>query len=654
MDTYEQRTDFVKSVAIDRRETVLGGQSFGAAGPYEKIVGTMRFTADPEHPANRAVTDIALAPRNAAGRVEFSGDFYILKPADMRKGNGRLLCDVGNRGRKVALGKFNDCAQVSEPSTPADFGNGFLMRHGYTVAWAAWQPDVPRRDGLMALDVPRAKGASGLVRCELHPNKRVDTLPLADRYHIPHPVADLADPRARITMREHAGPDAAPVEVPRSKWRFPDASHVQMDGGFAPGALYEVVYPSVDSPVVGLGFLAIRDAAAWLRWAPAASGNPLAGAIERAYLFGVSQSGRFLRNMLYLGLDEDEQGRMVFDAVLPHVAGGRRGEFNLRFGQPSLNAHDSVGSLPPFLYDELLARATRRGRVPKIVATNTSAEYWRGDASLIHTDDAGRRDVDLPEFARTYFFAGTQHGAGALPPLAEDPNTGSRGVQRFNITDYGPLLRAALVNLDRWASAGAEPPASAHPRLADGTAVMGESLAESFGRIPGMRFPDRIVRPLHLDFGPDIDRGIAAYPPKAGAPYRTYVSAVDADCNEVAGIRPVEVAVPLATLTGWNPRHPDQGSPGDLMSMMGSTLPFPRTRPERERNGDPRKSIEERYPSRAAYLEKVREAAQKLVAARHVLAEDVEAIVERAGKLWDWVMAGSPAPSAGRPVPAGE
>jgi len=169
-----------------------------------------------------------------------------------------------------------------------------------------------------------------------------------------------------------------------------------------------------------------------------------------------------------------------------------------------------------------------------------------------------------------------------------------------------------------------------------------------------MRFPDRIVRPLRLDFGPDIDRGIAAYPPKAGAPYRTYVSAVDADCNEVAGIRPVEIAVPLATLTGWNPRHPDQGSPGDLMAMMGSTLPFPRTRTEREKNGDPRKSIEERYPSRAAYLEKVREAAQKLVAARHALAEDVDAMVERAGKLWDWVMAGSQAPSVGRPVPAGE
>jgi hypothetical protein len=388
----------------------------------------------------------------------------------------------------------------------------------------------------------------------------VDTLPLADRYHIPHPVADLADPRARITMREHAGPDAAPVEVPRSKWRFPDASHVQMDGGFAPGALYEVVYPSVDSPVVGLGFLAIRDAAAWLRWAPAASGNPLAGAIERAYLFGVSQSGRFLRNMLYLGLDEDEQGRMVFDAVLPHVAGGRRGEFNLRFGQPSLNAHDSVGSLPPFLYDELLARATRRGRVPKIVATNTSAEYWRGDASLVHTDVEGRRDIEPPADARVYLFAGTQHTPGALPPPPADPNTGSRGIHPFNVVDYAPLLRAALVNLDRWLREGVEPPPSVFPRLADGTAVAGESMAPRFAAIPGVRFPDRLARPARLDFGPEIARGIASeLPPKIGARYPSYVAAVDADGNEVVGIRPVELAVPLATFTGWNPRHPEQG-----------------------------------------------------------------------------------------------
>jgi hypothetical protein len=438
-------------------------------------------------------------------------------------------------------------------------------------------------------------------------------------------------------VREHGG--AAAVAVPRSAWRFSDAGHIEMQGGFTPGAIYDVVYRSAHPPLVGLSFLAVRDTAAFLRWASAASGNPCTGAIERAYLFGVSQSGRLLRHLLHLGLDEDEQGRMVFDAVMPHVAGGRRGEFNLRFGQPSLNSQETVGSLLPFNDAGVFARLRERGRVPRIFATNTSAEYWRGDASLIHTDATGIRDAEPAEFVRTYLFAGTQHTPGAIPPPAADANTGGRGQHRFNMVDYAPLLRAALVNLDRWVSEGVAPPASTFPRLADGTAVVAESLEPFFRSLPGVSFPSRVVRHTPLDFGPDIERGIAAYPPKAGAPYTTYVPAVDADGNEIPGIRLPDLAAPLATFTGWNPRHPEQGAPGDLMQMMGSTLAFARTRAEREKSGDPRLSIAERYPSRAAYLEHVREAAQKLAAARHVLAEDIEAIIERAGRRWDFLHA---------------
>jgi hypothetical protein len=623
----------VTKLDIQTRTTVLGGQAFGAAGAYEKIAGTIRFAVDPAHAANRGITDIALAPRNADGRVEFSGDFYLLKPVDARKGNGRLLLDVANRGRKVALGIFNSAVRVPDPVTAADFGNGFLMRHGYTVAWVGWQHDVPRRDGMMALDVPNARGITGFIRCELRPNARVAKLPLADRYHIPHPVADLADSAARVTVREHGA--AAPVELPRSAWRFPDPAHIEMNGGFTPGAIYDIVYRSAEAPVTGLGFLAVRDTGSWLRWGSEASGNPCAGTIERAYLFGLSQSGRFLRHMLFLGLDEDEQGRMTFDAIIPHVAGGRRGEFNLRLGQPSLNATEAVGSLPPFSDPEVLGKVEKRGRVPKIFAINTSAEYWRGDASLVHTDIEGRRDIEPPAFVRNYLLASTQHTPGTIPPPPADPNTGSRGHHLFNIVDYSPLLRAALVNLDRWVSNGVEPPESVFPRLADKTAVEAESLGAYYRRLPGLRFPERVARPAPVDFGPEIERGIAAYPPKVGKPYRTYVSAVDADGNELAGIRPVEILAPVATFTGWNPRHADQGAPGDLMSMMGTTLAFARTKAAREANGDPRLSIAERYPSRAAFLEKTREAAQKLVTARHLLVEDVEAIVERAGLRWN-------------------
>lgn len=642
------------ALEIQERAVLLDGRPFGAAGVYEKIAGVLRFAVDPASPANQAISDLGLAPRNARGRVEASADFSLLQPLDPARGNRRLLLDVVNRGRKVALDMFNSAPRVPDPTAPEDFGNGFLMRWGYTVAWVGWQHDVPRQDGLMALTVPAARGGSGPisgpVRCEWRPNLPVATLPLADRYHIPNPVVDLDDSETRLTAREHTG--AAAVAIARHAWTFPDSSHVSLEGGFAPGKIYELVYRAEHPPLVGLGFAAVRDTAAWLRFAEAAQGNPCAGRLERAYAFGVSQSGRFLRHLLHLGLDEDEAGRLVFDAVIPHVAGARRGEFNQRFGQPSLNALHAVGSLFPFTdgeqtdpvtgeRDGLLARLQTRGRMPKIVTINTSAEYWRGDASLVHTDVEGKRDGEPLPGTRVYLFAGTQHTPGALPPPDADPNTGGRGLQPFNVVDYAPLLRAALVNLDRWVTDGVEPPPSSVPRLAEATAVPAEATAPVFEKIPGVRFPDRIERPRRLDFGPDGARGVVTeLPPKVGAPFVTFVSALDGDGNEIAGVRPVELLAPLATFTGWNPRHPDQGAPGDLMSMMGSTLPFPRTRAEREAGGDPRRSIEERYASRAAYLERARAAALALVEARHMLDEDVDATVERAGRLWDSVRAG--------------
>jgi hypothetical protein len=286
-----------------------------------------------------------------------------------------------------------------------------------------------------------------------------------------------------------------------------------------------------------------------------------------------------------------------------------------------------------------LARLEARDTLPKIVAVNTSAEYWRGDASLVHSDVEGARDVEPHPATRLYLFAGCQHTPGTLPPPEADPNTGSRGLHTFNVVDYSPLLRAVLANLDRWVTDGVEPPPSAVPRLADGTGVPAETTRPSFTRIPGARFPDRIERPRRLDFGPDVARGIVhELPPKIGAPFVTFVPSVDDDGNDIPGVRPVELGAPLATFTGWNPRHPDQGVPGDLMSMLGSTLPFAVTRAAREASGDPRPSLEERYGSRAAYLARAREAAVRLAAERHMLAEDVDAAVERAGRLWDFIV----------------
>ena len=632
----------VVRLEVTRREPVLGGVRFGAGGAYEKIEGVLHFAVDPARPVHASIADLSLAPRNAHGLVESSADFYLLRPVD--GGRRRLLLDVPNRGRKIALGMFNSTPRSNDPTTPEDFGNGFLMRHGYTVAWIGWQPDVPRRDGMMALTVPRVPGVSERVRCEFRPNARVDVLPLADRYHIPHPVARPDDPDAELHVREHA--DAPSAAVPRSAWRFPDASSVALDGGFAPGRIYECYYRAENPPLVGLGFTAVRDTASFLRWAGTEQGNPCADAIDHSYVFGVSQSGRFLRHLLYLGLDEDEAGRFVWDAVVPHVAGARRGEFNCRFGQPSLNALHAVGSLFPFTDGEqedpvtgqrgaLLHRLVARATPPRIFTINTAAEYWRGDGSLVHTDVTGKQDVTPPPYVRQYFFAGTQHTPGAIPPPPADPNTGGRGFHTFSVVDYSPLLRAALVNLDRWVTEGVEPPPSAVPRLADSTAVAAETTRSVFAAIPGARFPDQVQRPLRLDFGSEVDRGIVTLPPKIGAPYVTVVPAVDGDGNDRPGICPSELRVPLATFTGWNPRHPDQGAPGDLMAMMGSTLPFARTAPERARTGDPRRAIEERYTGRDDYLARVRSDAQIMVAARHLLAEDVDAVVDRAASLWD-------------------
>jgi hypothetical protein len=437
-------------------------------------------------------------------------------------------------------------------------------------------------------------------------------------------------------MREHGGtPEQG---VPRAAWRFVDANHVTIDGGFRPGVIYDVVYRSANPLLVGAGMLAIRDAGAFLKFGSAADGNPCAGGLKRATLFGVSQTGRLLRHLLHLGLDQDEQGRGVYDAVWPHVAGGRRGEFNIRFGQPSLNSHGTVGVLPPFNDEGMFGHLRARGAVPKVFSTNSSAEYWRGDASLIHSDDSGQHDAEPAEFVRTYLFASTQHTTASIPPPPTDANTGARGKHVFNIVDYGPLMRAALVNLDAWVARGIEPPASRYPRVADGTAVLAESLGDYFRKLPDTTFPGRVVRPSVLDFGPDMARGIPAYPPKAGAKLQAYVSAIDADGNEVAGIRPVELLAPLASFTGWNPRHPDQGAAEDLMQMRGSTLPFARTRAVREKTGDPRRSIEERYVTREAYVAAVRGAAKQLVAERHALEEDIETMVARAGARWDYLL----------------
>jgi hypothetical protein len=426
-----------------------------------------------------------------------------------------------------------------------------------------------------------------------------------------------------------------------------------MASGFLPGNVYQVVYSTTGAPVVGLGLLATRDIGAFLRYGTPQEGNPCAGSLEHAYTFGVSQSARFLRHFLYLGLNRDERGRAVFDGVIPHVAGGKRGEFNQRFAQPSSQASRSNNSLFPFSdtvqtdretgrTDGLLARLAAQGEPPKVMFINTSSEYWGGHGALLHIDLTGTHDLSPMESVRIYHLAGMQHATGTWPLTDTDPIDGHRCRQLFNCVDYRPLLRAALDNLDRWVTTGEAPPASCYPRLDDRTAVPPERVQATFRAIPGVAFPEPLRRFTRLDFGPDA--GVPTkVPPAVGKPYPIFVSAVDQDGNEVAGIRLPFITVPLSTYTGWNLRHPDIGGAGQIMAtggasggtLKGSTIPFPATREERAALGDPRLSIEERYASREEYLERVERAARVLMDEGYLLSEDLDQVLDQGLRLYD-------------------
>lgn len=578
---------------ITLKRLLADGAVFDAVGSYEELTGRLQFAIDPGHPANCAIADVELAPRNAQGEVEFAADISILLPVDRLRCNGRILLDVVNRGNTVAVPNFNHATRPvfgpgSDPNPPIDSGDGWLMRQGYVVVSCGWQCDVPEIPGLLRLSAPEArdrdgKPLTGRVYTQLQAPEELPHFLLSDRGHIPYPTADLDEPDAVLLARDQ--PDAKPEIIPRHRWRFarvergqvvPDPRYVWLEGGFARGRLYQIAYTAVGAPVLGLGMAALRDSMAWLKHGTAAEGNPAPGLLRWVYAYGRSQTGRLLRTMIYHDLNRDEQGRRVFDGVIAHVAGGMRGEFNDRFGQNSKDRPHMMRHLEPF-------RIEPRGGL-KVMLTNSSAEYHRGDASLIHTDPDGTRDIPHGADVRVYHFAGTEHGLGSWPPTDAVPAPADpagwieRSQNLRGVVNYGRLLRACLWHLDRWVSEGVEPPPGRHPRVDDGTAVPPEAPAKLFDRIPWARYPRHHARLPLQDF--------STLPPRAGRAYGSLVSAVDDDGNELAGIALPEVAVPLATHTGWNLRHPGIGGTEQLLIFAGSTIPFPRTQAEREAAGD--------------------------------------------------------------------
>jgi len=609
----------VTKVTIANRTVVAGGQAFGQVGPYEKLTGTIEFALDPADKHNSRVVDLEHAARAADGRVHFSADLYVLRPVEAQKGNGALLFEIANRGRKGLLGRFNRAASVSQdPMAAADFGDGFLMKDGYTLVWVGWQFDV--QSPLVRIAAPAAD-VQGRVRYSFIVDaKQTDTSP-AD---LPaYPPLDLNDRTASLTVRDRFW--GAPTRINRDKWRFDVQNsrvHIVLGDGFEPGRLYEIDYPAGGAKVVGAGMAAIRDAASAFRYR---TDLPVRG--RTAYIFGASQSGRFLRQFLHDGFNVDEEDRRAFDLVWPHIAGAGQGSFNERFAAPGYNTFsatqfpftDLAQAGPRGERDGILA-AYRSNQAPKVIYTNTSVEYWGlgRSAALTHLSLDGARDADVPDNVRIYHLAGTQHGEAAFPP------TPGNGQALGNPMPQGNVMRALLRAAHQWVESGTRPPESRHPSLRDQTLVQLKAIG--FPAIPGLGDPRTIEGPGHLNEG-----HFAALP--------FLVPKVDADGNEVAGIRVPELAVPLATTTGWNFRSERVGNPTTLYALLGSYVPFSRTKTEREARHDPRLSVEERYRDREDYLQRIRVSAAALVKDRLLLQEDVDDVVQRATRHWAYATA---------------
>ena len=564
--------------------------------PYEWVIATATFSVDPGDPANGRIVDLDLAPRQADGSVRFQSDVRLLRPTD--GGNGRALFVVPNRGMLGGIPFSLDAAPAPGPTEDPDPGDGFLLDAGWTIAWCGWQWDVLRQNGWLGLDAPRADVEPGWMRVEFRPDAEQAHHPLSDSSPLfqfsDYPAADRHDPEARLSVR--TAPLGEKEQIPRRSWRFLDGDRFELDGGFQPFHWYELIYRSSLAPVVGCGLLAVRDLASSLH-----EGH------DRVHAYGVSQSGRFLRQFLYEGLNVDETGRQVFDGVFTHIAGARRGEFNCRYGQPGLTHPLNPAYGPPYDVGGLLARQRQLGGVPKLVSTNSSWEYWRGDGALLHQD--ARSGDDLPEDpdARTHLLAGTDHfGPFALKGFLPAANP-------IHLLDVGPLLRALFVQLDQWVGEGIEPPPSRVPRQAHGTAVVREKVLAHWHDVA---LPD----PEYLPWTPAIDASSASWPLELGEPMVALVSDVDAGGNEVAGIRLPAVSVPARAYTGWNPRVHVEGLPDVLYEFVGSRLPL---------------RSDSTPASRAAYEERVRGAAEVLADDRFLIERDLGRTVAEAMRLFD-------------------
>jgi hypothetical protein len=632
------------------------GRAFGRAGVYEKLRGKAYGEIDPGLPQNGIITDLQLAPRNARGMVEYSMDIYILRPVDLRLGNHKLFVELPNRGGKL-FGGLNNSGGGNDPVTAAQAGEAFLMDQGYSIAWCGWDISATPGNNNLTITVPVAKyhdGSSITGSCyEYISVDNNETL----SYKLSYTAAFTDKDKAVLAVHDRLGD---PLQlVPPGNWEFKDEHTIRLlpaGTAFNQSAIYEFTYIAKDPLVAGLGLAATRDFVSFLRHSAkddAGHPNPLAGDVQFTFSFAVSQPARYMNDFQTLGFNQDEQGLRVFDGIENWLGGGSGVGINYRFAQPGRTErnrqnHFYPEAIFPFAYpalkDSFTGKTAGRGIRPeathtqaKVFEINSSNEYWVKAASLLHTDLRGQ-DLPDPENVRFFLLSGMQHGSG-------NGNSTGIGQQYQNPTRAEPVLRALFVALDKWVTNGAAPPKSNVPRQSEGTAVMAVSKPGSltgivpqaelgWPDIPGVTYTGLITTRYLLDFGEELDKGIMAHYPfsvKDRPVYPNFVSGVDKDGNEVAGIRLPPVAVPVATTTGWALRREGFGM-NDGAESAGQNIPFKITKAERLASGDPRLSLEERYGTHEKYVEAVIKCVRDLVAQRILLEEDGQKYIREAGE----------------------
>jgi hypothetical protein len=602
------------------------GRTFGAVGTYDRIVARATTAVAPEDPHNAIIVDLDRVPHNVQGLVKAVADVEILRPTIAARGNRRLFYEVLNRGGKLGLALFNDNpVVVNDLAKGSDAGNGFLMNRGYTLVWSGWQGDILPGGGRMSFSPPIVPDVTGLAREDFifdHTENPASAT-------LSYPAADLDAALAKISVRQReADPRATPAGL-EVKLESPTRISILRPEGFDAGAIYEFIYTAKDPKVMGLGFAATRDIVSFLRnetTDAAGTANPLAGQIDRAIGFGLSQSGRYLQDYLYLGFNADEDGRIVFDGLMPHISGAKKTFTNYRFSQPGRSPYEHADMLYPgadfpFTYpvitdaltgkrDGLLAHCLAAGNCPKIIKTDSELEFYQQRASLVVTDTQGH-PLTMPENVRLFLLSNLQHYALANAK-SEMAKTCAYPTNPLNA---GPPVRALLVALDAWISNGTLPPDSRYPSRADATLVLPAIDEVGFPHLAGFDYPRRIAQPTALKSD--------EMPPSKGAAYPVFVPKTDADGRDLAGVRLPTLEASAATHTGWNLRKSGFGE-GELCDNNGAMIPFAATREERLKNNDPRLSMAERYPNDGDRAAAIAKAAQQLMRERLLLEDDAK------------------------------